>query len=226
MSSTVRTKAIVLRRTNYGEYDRILQLITPEHGKVSVMARGVRREKSKLAGGIELFGRSDVTFTAGKGDLGILTGARLETFYRSILADYDRLQFGYETIKQIAKAADSLDEPAFFDLLDQSFAALDDASVPLKLVKGWFWLQLAILLGIGVNLATDDNGMKLVEDARYNFDETQGVFSFHPKGRFTSRHIKLLRLLSAQPPKVAAKVQGAMELADDCLWLAERAVAH
>lgn len=224
--STLRSKAIVLRRTNYGEYDRILQLITPEHGKVSVIARGVRREKSKLAGGIELFGRSDVTFTTGRGDLGTLTGARLEQFYRAILADYDRLQFGYETIKQITKAADSLDEPAFFDLLDQSFAALDDASVPLELVKVWFWLQLAILLGIGVNLATDDNGMKLVEDARYNFDEAQGVFSFHPKGRFTSQHIKLLRLLSAQPPGVAAKVQGVMELADDCLWLAERAVAH
>ena len=52
---TIRTKAIVIRRTNYGEADRILQLLTPDYGKVSVMARGVRREKSKLAGGIELF---------------------------------------------------------------------------------------------------------------------------------------------------------------------------
>lgn len=224
--STVRSKAIVLRRTNYGEYDRIVQLITPDQGKVSVIAKGVRKEKSKLAGGIELFARSDVTFTTGKGDLGILTGARLEQFYRSILADYDRLQFGYEAIKQVAKAADSLDEPAFFTLLDQAFAALDDETVPLQLVKVWFWLQLAILLGIGVNLATDDNGMKLVEDARYNFDEIQSVFSFHPKGRFKSEHIKLLRLLSAQSPKVAANVQGTDKLLDDCLWLAERAVAH
>ena len=46
-----RTQAIVLRRTNYGEADRILQLLTPE-GKKSVMAKGVRKEKSKLAGGI------------------------------------------------------------------------------------------------------------------------------------------------------------------------------
>ena len=103
---TIRTKAIVLRRTNYGEYDRILQLITPEYGKVSAIAKGVRKEKSRLAGGVELFGRSDVTISLGKGELGILTGARLEQFYRSILADYDRLQFGYETIKQISKAAD------------------------------------------------------------------------------------------------------------------------
>lgn len=54
MPSDLRTQAIILRRTNYGESDRILGLITP-HGKLSVLARGARKEKSRLAGGIELF---------------------------------------------------------------------------------------------------------------------------------------------------------------------------
>ncbi len=224
--STVRTKAIILRRTNYGEADRILQLITPTDGKISVIARGVRREKSRLAGGVELFARSDVTIHQGKGDLSVLTGARLEKFYSSILQDYERLQFGYEAIKQIAKAAESLDEPAFFTLLDETFAALDDKQIILVATKTWFWLQLGILLGIGLNLATDDKGMKLVEGAMYNFDEMDGVFVFHPAGRFTSDHIRLLRLLSAQSPKVAGNVQGLDKLIDDCLWVAERAVAH
>ena len=53
--SAERTQAIVLRRTNFGEADRILTLLTPL-GQRGAMARGVRREKSKLAGGIELFG--------------------------------------------------------------------------------------------------------------------------------------------------------------------------
>ena len=52
MSSSLRTDAIVLRRTNYGEADRILQVITPSSGRLSVMARSVRKEKSRLAGGI------------------------------------------------------------------------------------------------------------------------------------------------------------------------------
>ena len=72
----LRTEAIVLRRTDYGEADRILQLLTPE-GKKSVVAKGVRREKSKLAGGIELFSVSEVVIHEGKGELGILTGAKL-----------------------------------------------------------------------------------------------------------------------------------------------------
>lgn len=222
----IRTKAIVLRRTNYGEADRIINFLTPEYGKLSVMAKSVRREKSKLAGGIELFARCDITVSTGMGDLGILTGARLEKFYSEIMTDYDRLQFGYEAIKQVSKAADAIDEPAFFDLLDQAFASLNDQDIDLRLVKSWFWLQLAILLGVGMNLATDNNGMKLLEDAQYNYDRTDGVLVFHEKGQISSDHIKLLRLLSAQPPKVAMQVQGVSELADSVLWLAEQAVAH
>lgn len=226
MTKIIRTKAIVLRRTNYGEADRILQLLTPDHGKVSAIAKGVRREKSKLAGGIELFARLDLTINLGKGDLGIVTGSRLEQFYGSILSDYDRLQFAYEAIKQMSKAAETLDEPAFFDLLDQVLASLDAESIPLPVVKTWFWLQLAILLGVGLNLSTDDKGMKLVEDATYDFDNQQSVLVFRENGKITSDHIKLLRLLSAQSPAVASKVEGVEKLIDDCLWLAEQAAAH
>lgn len=221
---TVRTKAIVLRRTNYGEADRIVNFLTPENGVLSVMAKGVRKEKSRLAGGIELFATCDVTVGSGKGDLGILTASRLDTFYSHIMTDYDRLQFGYEAIKQIAKIAATVDESAFYDLLEQTFISLNDMNVDVRLTKAWFWLQLAILLGVGMNLATDTNGMKLVEDASYNFSEADHGFVFSDRGMFASDHIKLLRILSAQPPKVAAQVNGATKLINDCLWAAERIV--
>lgn len=223
---TIRTKGIVLRRTNYGEADRIVQLLTPDNGVVSVMAKGVRKEKSRLAGGIELFATCDVTIGSGKGSLGILTAARLETFYSRIMTDYDRLQFGYDAIKQITKVAATLDEAAFYDLLEQTFDALNDLTIDVRLTRTWFWLQLAILLGVGMNLSTDTNGMKLVEDAQYNFSEHDDGFVFHDKGTFSSDHIKLLRILSAQQPRVAAHVSGASTLLNDCMWVAERAVAH
>lgn len=226
MSQTIRTKAIVVKRTNYGEADRILQLLTPEQGKLSVIAKGVRREKSKLAGGVELFARLDMTVHRGKGDLGIVTSARIEQAYHGLLSDYDRLQFAYEALKQVAKAADAIDEPAFFTLLDETLRFLHSDTTALLLVKTWFWLQLAILLGQGLNLATDDSGMKLVEDARYDFDQTMGVFVFREKGRFGAEHIKILRLLSAHSPDVAANVKGIEALVDDCAWVAEHATAH
>lgn len=222
----VRTKAIVLRRTNYGEADRILQLLTPEHGKVSVIAKSARREKSKLAGGIELFAVCDVTFLPGKGEMGTLTGARLDTFFAHILDNYERLQLGYEAIKQISRVADTVDEPAFFELLKGTFESLNDSEINDKVVEAWFWLQLAILMGVGMNLSTDINGMKLVEESRYNFDESEPAFVYSENGRFTTEHIKVMRILSAQPPRIAQQVKGIEELIADCSWLAQHSFAH
>lgn len=222
----IKSKAIVLRRTNYGEADRILQLLTPEHGKVSVIAKGARREKSKLAGGIELFALCDVTFLPGKGEMGTLTGARLDTFFAHILDSYDRLQLGYEAVKQVSRVADTVDEPAFFELLKVTFESLNETDIDEKIVEAWFWLQLAILMGVGMNLSTDINGMKLVEESKYNFEETESAFVYSENGRFTTEHIKLLRLLSAQPPRVAQQVKGVEDLIVDCAWLAAHAYAH
>ncbi len=222
----IKTKGIVLRRTNYGEADRILQLLTPDHGKVSVIAKSVRREKSKLAGGIELFAVCDVSIIPGKGDMGTLTGARLDVFYSHIMEEYDRLQFGYEAIKQVNKAVENISEPAFFELLQTTFQSLDDYEIHDKITATWFWLQLSILLGVGLNLATDENGMKLVEESRYNFSPDSMSLIYDENGRYTTEHIKLLRLLSARPPVVAKQVKGVEGLISECLWLAEHTMAH
>lgn len=222
----IRTSAVVLRRTNYGEADRILQLLTPEHGKISVMARGVRREKSKLAGGIELFAICDVTIMPGKGEIGMLTGARLNTFFAQILKEYERMQFGYEVIKQVGKAAEQVEDAAFYNLLTIAYISLNDLDIPLDAVVSWFWLQLAILEGQALNLSTDVNGMKLVEGKNYMFDHDAMAFAFHDNGDFTTEHIKLLRLLSAQSPIVVKKVHVATQLWGQVRWLAERVLAH
>jgi DNA repair protein RecO (recombination protein O) len=222
----LRTKAIVLRRTNYGEADRIVNILTPDHGRLSVMAKGVRREKSKLAGGIELFAVSDVTLVSGKSELWTLTGAKMDTFFAHILSDYDRMQFGYEAIKQVSRATEQLDDSAFYELLQTTLESLNDTAIALDITVSWFWLQLAILLGTGLNLATDINGMKLVEDKNYVFDMENMAFVFHERGEYTTERIKLLRLLSVQTPAVVAKVKGTVKLLKEVRWLAERAVAR
>lgn len=222
----VRTKAIILRRTNYGEADRILQLLTPDHGKLGVMAKGVRREKSKLAGGIELLAVSDVTLVSGKGDIWTLTGAKMDTFFAHIMNDYDRLQFAYEAIKQVSRATEQVSDAAYFTLLETALVSLNDVNISLDITVSWFWLQLAILEGQGLNLATDVNGMKLVEDKNYMFDSEAMAFFFREDGEFTTEHIKLLRLLSAQPPALAAKVKSVTPLLAQIRWLAERVVAR
>ena len=217
---TYRTKAVVLRRTNYGEADRILQLLTPD-GRRSVMARGVRKEKSKLAGGIELFAVSDVVIGEGKGDLGVLTSSKLEHFYRHILEDYERLQFGYQAIKLVRKASEAVDEPEWFDLLVETLAGLDVVSIPLPLVKSWFYLRYASLLGHELNLALDVDGQPLTADETYHYDTSEQGLRASTRGTLTSDHIKLLRLIATRPLAVLVQIGGIGTLLEEDLRLVE-----
>jgi len=220
MKST-RTKAIILRRTNYGEADRILQLLTPG-GRRSALARGVRREKSKLAGGIELFTVSDVVITEGKGELYILTSARLERFFRHILEDYDALQFGYEAVKQIARASEAVDEPAWFDMLLEILTALDDRKAPLQLVETWFYLRYADLLGHGLNLRRDIAGEQLEVDRHYIYDVSEQGLREAVSGDIGADHIKLLRLVNAKSLSVLSQISGLEPILSVCLLTARQ----
>ena len=100
MQSDIRTKAYVLRRTNYGEADRVLNLITPE-GKMSVIAKGVRKEKSKLAGSVELFSLIDLNVHKGHGEFAILTSAKMLKFYDKIMVDLPRMELAAFVLKKI-----------------------------------------------------------------------------------------------------------------------------
>lgn len=223
---TYRTRAIVLRRTNYGEADRILQLLTTE-GRRSVMARGVRREKSKLAGGIELFAISDIVIVEGKGDLDILTSARLVHFYNHIIEDYDRLQFGYLAVKLIARASETVDEPEWFDMLSEILMALDSRTIPLELTQAWFYLKYAALLGHELNLNLDVGGEKLTADKTYRYDVGEKGLVERPGGEITAEHIKLLRLIATKSLTILAQVGGVDNILPEVLTVSrEHAAIH
>lgn len=220
----IQTKAIVLSRTNYGEADRIMNIITPAHGKMGVIAKGVRREKSKLAGGIELLAVSDLVIHQGKGDLSIVTSARLDTFFSHILEDYDRLQFAYYVLKDVNRASETVAEPEFYDICEITLQSLNTMTISLSVTSLWYRLQMAILLGVGLNLATDVNGEKLSPDATYRFDIAEMAFMQDPRGTITANHIKFLRVASGNFPEVVSKVGGAAEVIDECLRIA--LIAH
>lgn len=221
MIKSVRTQAIVLRRTNYGEADRIVQFLTPV-GRYAAVARGVRREKSKLAGGIELFAISDIVITEGKGELGIVTSARLVTFFRHILEDYDRMQFAYEAVKQVARASETADEPEWFTVLAEVLAALDTRTVSLQLVETWFYLRYADLLGHALNVHRDVAGAPLMAEKNYLYDVSeQGLRESH-QGEVNADHIKLLRLASVKPLGVLAQISGLEPILSVCLLTARQ----
>jgi DNA repair protein RecO (recombination protein O) len=72
---TYLTEGVILRRVDYGEADRILTVLTREHGKIGVIARGVRKAGSRLAAHTDLFARSRMQLARGRGELDVLIQA-------------------------------------------------------------------------------------------------------------------------------------------------------
>lgn len=194
------TQGIILSRIEYGEADRIISLLTPDQGKLRLMAKGVRRPKSKLAGGIELFSVSSITFIKGRGDIGTLVSTRLIKHYGDIVSHLDRVQLGYELIKQLDKATEDEPESDYFELLQQAFAALNEPAVNLQIITLWFQARLLTLAGHQPNLVSDSTGIRLSADQTYAFDIDTMSFSMTPSGRYSPALIKLLRLVFAGPP--------------------------
>lgn len=210
------TEAIVLSRTNFGEADRIIKLLTPNSGKISLLARGVRKPTSKLAGGIELFSVSSLSYIKGRGELGTLVSARLDTHYGKIVAHIDRVQLGYELIKQLDRATEDEPEAEYFQLLQTAFKALNDSSISAQMVRFWFTVQLISLAGHTPNLVTNVAGETLTAANRYSFDFDAVSFNDNPDGSFTADHIKFLRLAFAgNVPKTLQQVTGGDQLLQD-----------
>lgn len=209
------TRAIVLNRTDFGEADRILTVLTPEYGKLSLLARGVRRVKSKLAGGIELFSISQITFMKGRGELGTLVSSRLETHYGHIVEHLDRTMMGYELIKRLHRITEDQPEPEYFGILAEVFAALDQSQVDIALIELWFTAKILQLSGHLPDLHHDNQGQTLQADTYYLFDYESMCFVAAPdNGQFGSNHIKLLRLaVHTTSPRLLAHVQTASQLA-------------
>lgn len=221
---SLKTRAVVLRRTNYGEADRILQLLTP-YGKKSVIAKGVRRENSRLAGGIELLAICEVVIGEGRGDLGIVTSSKLVQFYRHIMDDYDRMQFAYAAIKLVTKSSEMVDEPDWYDILTETLAGLDVHSIPLEIVQAWFYLHYSSVMGYELSLWHDENGKDLSPEATYRYNPSERGLCAVSGGELTVDHIKLLRLIATRPLKVLAQIGGVELVLTDCLLVAREHAA-
>lgn len=202
-----KTVALVLKRTHYGEADRVVQLITPL-GRRHVIARGVRKERSKLAGGIELLAESDVVMRQGKGQLAVLVSARMRQSYAAILADYDRLMFAYESLRVVARGSDQVDASQWYDVARATLAALADMKIPLALVKAWFFIQVAELGGYGLSVWRDTAGHKITAEQTYRYDVNERGLQPAAAGQLTVEHIKIFRLLSTQELSRVATIGG------------------
>lgn len=225
MRATILTKGIVLKRTDYQEADRILTILTPDHGKLHVIAKGVRKPKSKLAGGIELFSVSQLSVLPGRGELSTLVSTRLDSHFGNIVGDISRTMYAYEILKNIDRATEDTAEEGYFDIIRGTLEGLNDSSLEIDKIKLWFSVQLLKISGSMPNLLNDAKGNRLDREESYAFDYDHMAFKRQSEGIFTSNHIKLLRLAyGSSSPLVLKQVTDAEKPASELYKIMQNVV--
>src|SRR5947207_11766906 len=89
---TYPADAVVLRRLDYGEADRILTLLPREHGKLAAIAKGARRAKARMGNGLDLFTRSQMMLAKGR-NLDVVAQAERRGDVRNISGDLHRTAY-------------------------------------------------------------------------------------------------------------------------------------
>jgi DNA repair protein RecO (recombination protein O) len=208
------SNGIILRRVDYGEADRIITFLTSDYGKIHAIAKGVRKQKSKLAGGIELFSVSEIHFIKGKSDIDTIISTRLIKNYGHIVKDLNRTEAAYEMLKTINKTLEDHAGSEYFPILNESLAALDDERIPILLSDLSFKMRILQILGHIPEFSVDSRGQSLNENATYEFDYESVSFIAKQEGSFNKNHLKVLKLLAHNSPRAMNAVQGIINYAE------------
>ena len=206
----IKTMGYVLKRTNYAEADRILNLITPQ-GKISAIAKGVRKEKSKLAGGIEMFTLSNYNIHLGRGEFGVITSAKMQKYHGNIIKNFTKMELAAMMLKKLSRAAENSDNSEYFEIINQCLTSLD-MSDDDGLTESWFLMRLGKAAGEEINLYRDADGEKLNSELRYFWNTGENSFVLHDNGDFGVNEIKMLRLLLTADLSVVKRVKVTPEM--------------
>ncbi len=143
---TLRTEAIVVKRRNFGEADRLLTLYTREFGKLRAIAKGARKPQSRKTGHVELLMRSQFLLAEGR-DLHIITQAEMVEAYPALRADLVKTTYAsyiVELLDRFTVEEDSNQD--IYHLLAEALSWLsetDDVRLPTRI----FELRLLGLTG-------------------------------------------------------------------------------
>lgn len=131
-----RTSALIIKRREFGEADRLLTVLTPEHGKRSVIAKGVRKPTSHKAGHVELFTQVDALINRGR-ELDILTQVETIQPYLPLREDLSRgayASYAGELADRFTYVGDD-DLHAVFQVVAEAFDRLCTADDPRLVVR-------------------------------------------------------------------------------------------
>ena len=142
----------MLKTNDFAEADRILVLFTRHYGKVRVVAKGIRRATSRMAGHAEPLTHATYQLARGR-ELDVLTGAEARAIYADVRDDLGLIAAGWYVAELVDRfTADRVPSAPLFELLETALVGLDAGMEP-PLVCRWFDLHLLDRSGFRPELA-------------------------------------------------------------------------
>jgi len=173
--------AYILHKRAYRESSSILEVFTRDFGRVSLLARGSRGSRSKIAGNLLLFTPLVISWQ-GKGSLPYLKNAERADIKAPVLKNKALLSAMYiNELLVYMLHKDDIHE-AIFEHYHHCLYSLEKED-GLELTLRRFETRLLELLGFGLNLHADaDTGEEIIADAMYDYYFEQGPVKSRGKG--------------------------------------------
>jgi DNA repair protein RecO (recombination protein O) len=146
--NTYKSQAIVLKRINFGEADKIVTFYTKHFGKVTCLAKGIRRLSSRKRGNLEIFNK--ITFFANKGKgMDFVTETELLESFSGWRGDLNKVATAYQLCEMVDKlTAEESETDEVYELLAEFLEKLKSLDLEKRsFFLGDFGLKLLTILG-------------------------------------------------------------------------------
>lgn len=160
-----KTTGVVIKRNNYSEADRIVTVFTKHFGKLRILAKGVRRIKSRRSGNIELFNLANITLHSGS-KIDLLSEAEVINSYQFLKKDLYKVGWAYHLCELIdGFCAEGVDYQKTYSCLIKTLEHLDSAKDNIPGAIAFFETNLLQELGFWPHNETvpEEDSDKIIE---------------------------------------------------------------
>lgn len=147
---SMKTEALVIGSMRLREADRIVTLYTRERGRLSAVAKGVRRTRSRVGGRLEPFSLVHVVLHPGRSSLYTITGVETVRTFQAVRDALFRMEAGGRLLEIVRRLFPEEEEnPAVFNLLVRGVAGLGRAADAAEAWQVVLATRLKLLLALG-----------------------------------------------------------------------------
>ncbi len=197
-------EAVILRKVDYGEADRIFTLFTRERGKVPAIAKSVRKAKSRMSGQLDIFAHGQMMLAEGR-SMDVVTQFKRITRGEALSADLARSAAAAVVVEVADKVLEERHpQPELFALVANALAALADAGLEPRLELADYLMRVLVELGYAPQLEECARCGRPLGEIGLGFSPIAGGVicpscnaSWSVAPRIEARTVKILRVIAA-----------------------------